>query len=193
MSPGAARLLPAFLVALLGACATLPEPAPQASGAERTLTGRLSVRYQAAREARDETVFASFEWSENAGAVHLKLLDPLGQSLAVIDAAPGAATLTLRNGQHFAGATPEELTAAALGWRLPLAGLGAWLDGRAVHGAPITVDADGVRHLDEDGWHIQFSGATGGTDMRPRHIDLSYGGPGPTIDMRIVVDGRSGA
>jgi outer membrane lipoprotein LolB len=185
----AARLVVACLLAVTAACANLQPQSLGGRAGERSLTGRLSVHYQHPNSGRDETVFAGFEWTETAGLVRIELLDPLGQGLAVIETSRGAASLTLRDGRHFSGATPEELTQNALGWSLPVSGLSAWLDGRSAHAGVVLADASGDRHLDEDGWHITFSGADD-AGVLPRRIDLGYSGPGPAVEMRIAIAGR---
>jgi outer membrane lipoprotein LolB len=141
----------------------------------------------------EETVFANFDWSERGPDVDLDLLDPLGQSIARVRAAPGASTLTLRDGRVFSGPSPEALTLQVLGWTLPVGGLRAWLEGRAANPeTPLaTLDADGNRRLVENGWTIVYMKEEGVS--QPRRLNLSYPGPGISLDLRIVIDTRSGA
>ncbi len=189
----------ALMTLALAGCALqkIAPSSPDAPGglAAHTLSGRLSVRYPDPRTGHDESAFAHFDWSDAGGRIRVQLLDPLGQSLALIESDPHQSILTLRDGQRFTGDSPEELTQAALGWRLPLSGLADWLDGRAAHGGVIRRDADGVGHLEEDGWRISFtaSDASPADHAAPRRLDLSYTGPGTPLEIRIIIDERSPA
>jgi outer membrane lipoprotein LolB len=163
------------------------------TGFDRELTGRISVHYQSLSTDQQETIFANFDWSEHGSKVDLDLLDPLGQTIARVRAAPEMTTLTLNDGRVYSGVTPEALTAQVLGWTLPVEGLRAWLEGRPLHpeAADSSIDADGNHRLVEEGWTIVYTLEAG--DTAPRRLNLSYPGPGVALELRIVVDSRSGA
>ena len=175
---------------LVAACATTPTLLDRAL-AGRTIEGRLSVRYKDLETSKEESLSGRFVWTAEADDVELGLLDPLGQTVALVRSGPRGSSITFRDGRRVDGATPEALTQNALGWTLPLRGLRDWLDGRADRGAPVAVLADG--RLLQDRWTVRFVPADGAAaDAPPKRIDLSYPGPPVEVEMRLVVDGRSG-
>jgi outer membrane lipoprotein LolB len=195
----AIRWLSVPVLLTLAACTTLHPGSEAGTGPGATpapdmeLTGRISVRYHTLSTDHEETVFASFDWSEHGQDVDLDLLNPLGQTIARVRSTPQASTLTLSNGRVYSGATPEALTSEVLGWTLPVQGLRAWLRGqRASQDTPAaSPDPDGNERLVENGWTIVYPS---GTDASaPRRLNLSYPGPGIALDLRIVVDSRTGA
>ncbi|RXZ34029.1 outer membrane lipoprotein LolB [Oxalobacteraceae bacterium CAVE-383] len=199
--------------ALLGAgCANLTPPgvnagagmqtqSPRAYRQDIVLEGRLSLRYQQNQE--DRSVHGSFVWTQTAGQTSIRLLSPLGQTIALIDVRPGIATLTQSGQAPRSAANVDELTAQALGWPLPIAGLRDWLQGFAtdaagkafVAQAPANGD-DAVAVKTQDGWRIQYlnwqaAAATGGAGM-PKRIDLDrYTEQAGQVAIRIVIDKTS--
>ena len=146
------------------------------------------MRYKDLASGKEDALSGTFRWTERDDDIELALLDPLGQSVALIRSSPSGSTLTFRDGRRVDGATPEALTREALGWTVPLRGLRTWLDGKPAGGATATpLEADGFR---QDNWTVRFQKADG-TD-KPRRIDLSYPGPPAEIDLRLVVDRRDG-
>lgn len=204
-----------YLLFLLAGCATIPptdEPRP--AGA-RVIEGRISVRYKDLGNGKEDALSGRFVWTRHApsggarsatahdsqggandsASIELSLLDPLGQTLALIRSDAIHASITFRNGRTVEGASPEALTQDTLGWAVPLHGLGSWLEGRpAAASAAVTRDDGG---LQQDGWTIRFvredhkDGAAG--KLPPKRIDLFYPGPPAEIEMRLVIDQRSGA
>lgn len=185
-----------LVVMLLAGCSTITPKQPpvgQEVAAERALAGRISVHYRVFETSREETVFANFDWAERADDVDLSLLDPLGQTIAQVHSTPLASTLTLRDGRVFRGDSPEALTNEVLGWTLPVRGLRAWLAGHPAETAtpPGATDAEGNRRFEEDGWTIVYPDDKAGT--LPRRVNLTYPGPKIAIDLKIIVDTRSGS
>ena len=174
---------------VLAACASLPDGAFDRVVAGRTIEGRMAIRYKDLETSKEESLSGRFVWTAAADDVELGLLDPLGQTVALIRADGRRASITFRDGRRIVGATPEALTQQALGWTVPLRGLRAWLDGRTDGGVATTLDDGRIR---QDGWTIRFvpadDAAPGGP---PRRIDLAYPGPPAEIEMRLVVDRRS--
>ena len=194
MALGVLRVFVLMCSLILAGCASLPAPPPNATAGpiDRELSGRLSVHYRNMATDQEETTFANFEWTERGKNVQLSLFDPLGQTVARINSSPESSALILRDGRHFSGATPEALTREALGWTLPVRGLVSWLDGRpAQASSTISASAGAGRQIAEDGWTIVYPDA-GDPVNAPRRINLSYPGPPVAIDLRIVVDHRSG-
>jgi outer membrane biogenesis lipoprotein LolB len=123
------------LCAALGACATAPTPAAPQSGAGAaaaplggTRTGRISVRAPDARGAV-QTWHAGFEFIESGPRRTLRLTDPLGTTLASIQADAQGARLTASNGEQTAYGSLAELTERVTGVALPDAAWRYWLDG----------------------------------------------------------------
>jgi outer membrane lipoprotein LolB len=197
--------------ALLGAgCANLT-PVASNTGADATaiaqgsrtyrqdivLEGRLSLRYQQNQE--DRSVHGSFVWNQSGGQTTLRLLSPLGQTVAVIEIKPGLAMLTQSGQAPRRAADADLLTAQTLGWPLPIAGLRDWLQGFATDSggkafiaqAPAGSD-NAVNVTTKDGWRIQYLNwqATGDSSTgMPKRIDLErYTEQAGEVAIRIVID-----
>lgn len=155
--------------------------------------GRLSLRYQ--NGDKQEALHGSFTWNQNRDGTTVTLLSPLGQTLAVITASADGATLTQSGQPPRTAADVDALTASALGWPLPIAGLRDWLQGYAT-------DRDGKQFIatpaasevhTRDGWHIVYAawaepdGTT--SETRPRRIDLARRtAQAGDLSLRIVID-----
>ena len=174
---------------LLAACSTLEVPKSDAS-ASFDARGRLSVHYQELNGGKEDTVFGRFEWIEHGDIVDLSLLDPLGQGVATVHAAPGHAELKLSDGRQFEGTSADQLTREALGYTVPIEGLRSWLLGRAsVPGSAPVPGKDGGLDLKEAGWSVHYPAVT----MPPRRIDLSYPGPEVALEIRIAIEPADGS
>jgi outer membrane lipoprotein LolB len=186
---GVAAALLAFAVA---ACSSLPQGALDRTAGGRTIEGRLSVRYKDLETAKEESLSGKFVWATGAGETELSLLDPFGQTVALIRSDSARSSITFRDGRRVDGATPEALTAKTLGWMVPLRGLRYWLEGEPDRDSAVARLEDG--RIRQDGWTIRFVAADDAADgAPPRRIDLNYPGPPAEIEMRLVVDQRSGA
>lgn len=180
-----------LLATVVAACSSLPSGALDRTARGRTIEGRLSVRYQDLETAKEESLSGKFVWTTGAGETELSLLDPFGQTVALIRSSRDRSSITFRDGRQVDGATPEALTAKTLGWTVPLRGLRYWLDGESEPDSAIARLDDG--RLRQDGWTIRFTppdDAVAGSP--PKRIDLNYPGPPAQIEMRLVVDQRSG-
>jgi outer membrane lipoprotein LolB len=187
----------ALLALMLCACASPPPIANQHNGHLRDylhdyravldLNGRLSVLYQ--HDGKDESLHGKFTWSQGAAATHITLLSPLGQTVAQIALTRGGATLEQAGRERQTAADVDALTASALGWPLPVAGLRDWLQGYAI-------GVDGTRFIASqqadsvttgDGWRIRY--VTWNDDASPRRIDLkrntNYAGE---VTLRIILE-----
>lgn len=199
--------------ALLGAgCANLTPPAltdsanhAKADSARTSrqnieLEGRLSLRYQQNHE--DRSVHVSFVWTQTAEQTHVRLLSPLGQTIALIDIKPGLAVLTQSGQPPRSAGDANQLMTQTLGWPLPIAGLRDWLQGvttdasgkACVAQAPAN-DGDGVTLTTRDGWRIQYlnwQAATPGGARMPKRLDLDrYTDQAGEIAIRLVIDNTS--
>ena len=190
-SPRAALRAAAVVACMLvAACATTPPGAFDRHVVGETIEGRLSLRYKDLDTQKEDGSSGRFVWTTDGRAVELSLLDPLGQTVAFVRASPGRSSITFRDGRRVDGDTPEELTERALGWTVPLRGLGAWLGGRPDPSRPATTLADG--RIAQDGWTVGFQrDADAAVDAPPKRIDLRFPGPPAEIELRLVVDQRS--
>ena len=162
--------------ALLCACAGLPEHgAPPPGGFE--LSGRVAVRH--AKDSGSARIF----WRHSDDADEMLITSPVGQGIARITRAGDRFRLVTGDKKEYSAADAESLTEQALGWRLPLAGLADWIQGRASAGRPAEVTGraeDGLEIL-QDGWRVAYQEFREG---RPFRMRLSREG----IEIRLVVD-----
>jgi outer membrane lipoprotein LolB len=183
----------------VGACASLAPPgatqapAGQAARYHETidLKGRLSLRYE--RNGKEESIHGSFEWAQTPRHIALALLSPLGQTLAAVEIAPGAATLTQANQPPRSAADADTLIADALGWPLPVSGLRDWLQGFAADASGkhiLAAPQAGDAVTTQDGWRLHYvSWESDGAARRPKRIDLDrYTAQAGQVSVRIVID-----
>ncbi len=190
----------AALCALLTACAAPPLAPSQAQTAVQQrryadaieLAGRMSLQYRGA--GGEESLHGSFQWSQTPQRTRLTLLSPLGQTLAIVEADAGGASLSQAGQPLRTAADPDALVQSALGWPLPVAGLRDWLQGfaRDAAGRPWVASAVADSTVTTDsGWHITYAAwqqdDAGGA--RPRRIDLRHAAtPAGPVALRLVID-----
>ena len=187
----AGRAATLFLLFVASACTTVPKGAFDRVVEGRTIEGRMSVRYKDLESQKEDALSGRFVWTASGDDLELSLLDPLGQTVALIRSGASGASITFRDGRRVDGATPEALTQRTLGWNVPLRGLRSWLDGKPDGGSAVTKLDDG--RIRQDHWTIRFQpDETAPAGSPPKRIDLVYPGPPAEIEMRLVVDQRSG-
>jgi len=166
-----------LVVAALGACAELPEaPPPSPGGFE--LAGRIAVRY-----AKDGAS-GRIQWRHSGETDDLLITSAIGQGIARISRHGDEYLLTTGNGKEFRATDPESLTEQTLGWRLPLAGLPHWIQGRAAPGENADVRRDAERRpveLRQDGWRVEYEEFR---DGHPARVRISR----EDLEIRLVVD-----
>ena len=112
------------------------------------------------------------------------LASPFGQGVAEIILDLGVAQLHAADGRRFEASDVEALTHEVLGYRLPLAGLAAWMLGRGerLHAG---LDAAGRPvHAEVDGWQIDYAYDDESPGALPARLDIRREG-GPEIRLRI--------
>ena len=154
----AVALLATALLTMLSACAPMRPPAASGAAAVPLYSGRLSLQLEAAAP-----LGAEFELQGDARAGRLALSGPLGQTLAVLQWAPGQATLMQGSEQH-ASATAGELIERLTGAPLPWDAFFSWLAGDAVAVA---------------GWQVDLSRHADGR-IAARRLE-----PAPRVDLRL--------
>lgn len=160
--------------AVLGGCAALPEQgAAPAGGFE--LSGRVAVRH--AKDSGSARIF----WRHSDDADEMVLTSPVGQGIARITRDGERYRLVTGDKKEFRASDAETLTEQALGWRLPLAGLSDWVQGRASASGGATGGAGEGMELRQDGWKVAYEEYR---DGRPFRMKLSR----EDIEIRLVVD-----
>jgi outer membrane lipoprotein LolB len=174
------RTWPVFLLALiLAGCAGLPE-SPEAGPEPGSfeLTARVAVRFGS------EAASGHISWRHGAAEDDLFLTSPIGQGIARITRRSGLVELSTASGKTLRAADAESLTAQVLGWRLPLAGLADWVQGRPDPSRPSELERDRMSRLVEirqDGWRVEFQEFASG---RPSRLRLSR----EDLEIRLAVD-----
>lgn len=172
------RVVAAAALALLLAACAAPGIAP---GEPFDVIGRVLV------SGEGRALASGFRWRSEAGVEEFWLLSPVGQTLAHIVADGTGAVLTTPDQQEYRDTSVESLTRRALGWPLPLAELGYWLQAQPVPGqAARVVPGDGGRplQLEQAGWSVRYGYAD--AEPRPRRLDLTREGQ----QIRLVIDER---
>ncbi|NMM25979.1 MAG: outer membrane lipoprotein LolB [Glaciimonas sp.] len=193
--------LAGVLALLLAGCASAPslpgnsfdtaDSAAQNYHAAIELAGRLSVRYQ--RNGQDEALHGSFAWSQSATRTFITLSSPLGQTLATIELTAQGATLIQPGQAPRSAVDADALVADALGWPLPVASLGNWLQGYTLDAQGRQIAAAGNQGTirTPDDWQIDYP-AWQESDSGPAHpkrIDLArHTAQAGEIAIRIVID-----
>ena len=184
-------LLSLAACAVLAGCASVPTgpiaPLPAYREAAE-LAGRISVTFRKA--GNPESLSGKFTWQQQPGKVDVTLSSPLGQTMAKISVTPAQATLVQSDQAPRTASSIDALTAQALGWQLPVAGLKDWLQGYAT-------DAQGQRFaaapgkdtvVTHDGWKLRFVSFR--QDGAPKRIDAERLAAAQVDELaiRIVVD-----
>lgn len=193
----AAGLALAIAGAVLAAsgCASLTPPAPiaqTAGGASvEHYRGRFSVRYEQNGEQRN--TYGNFDWQQSGDAATVQLLDPLGQTQAIVRDSPRGASLELPGKAPLTGARLEDVMHDALGFALPVGGLHYWLHLQAAPGSQAQIDRDPqtqrVKRLTQDGWTIDYQAYfDDATPPRVKRVDLSRQLDGSPLSVRLVID-----
>jgi outer membrane lipoprotein LolB len=190
------RLTLLAITAVLAGCATpganLSTSTVAAYRDSIDLSGRLSVNYQ--KDGRPESVTGNFNWTQRPGRIDVSLASPLGQTIAAITVTPESATLTQAERAPRVARDIDTLSAQALGFSLPVAGLRDWLQGYAT-------DANGKRFVaspannsvnTSDGWRLRFVSWQDDKAAQPvpRRIDAERGATADSDELaiRIVLD-----
>ena len=117
-----------LLALLLAGCASAPPP--QAG----SVSGRLSLQVDADQDRPAQSLNANFDLQGDAERGELRLVTPLGTTLALASWAPGEARLATPQGERRFDDL-DGLSRQVFGEQLPLRALPDWLRGRPWNGA----------------------------------------------------------
>ena len=173
----AALALTALVTALLTGCATTPPPPALAAADTPWTTGRMSVRVDASPARVAQNLSAAFELRGNGDTGELRLVSPLGTSLAHARWAPSWVRLQTADGERSFD-NLNDLAREALGEALPLAALPDWLAGRPWPGAAHMPAAEGFEQL---GWQVQLT-------RRAEGVVEARRAAAPAVLLRIKLD-----
>ncbi|MHB1231544.1 MAG: lipoprotein insertase outer membrane protein LolB [Burkholderiales bacterium] len=174
------------MLAWLSGCATLA-PAPAVAPvtypfiASFQVTGRIAVRH-------DQDGFSgNITWRHTPLEDTFVILAPLGQGIARITKNAEGVMLETADGKVRHAADAETLTEQALGFRLPLAGLPYWVQGKPVSDAAVLrYNSDGLLDfLGEQGWQIDYLGYRPvGSVKLPGKVFME----GAKLSLRLLID-----
>jgi outer membrane lipoprotein LolB len=142
------------------------------------LFGRVAVRYG------NDGASGRIAWRHSGAADELLITSALGQGMARITRRDGEVKLVTAEQNEYRAADAEALTERVLGWRLPLAGLPYWVQGRADSARPAQLTHDAQFRLSElrqDDWRVEYQEYEG---ARPSKLRISRA----DLEIRMVVD-----
>lgn len=173
------------VLALVAGCAT-----PQRIGGTEPAFERVG-RFAVTVKSVDAPVRAAqggFSWHDTGAVLRLDLLSPMGNVLARIRVEPGRAELVRSNGDRQLASSPDELLEQVWGHAVPVAGLRAWIQGRAQPGTPeaaLVRDEQGqITSIRQDGWDVALSGYDA---QGPTRLTLSRRDPAAAVRLQLVV------
>lgn len=177
---------------LVAACATLPPL--KAGGA--SYSGRFSLVIDGAD--RHETDSGRFVLTVDGRDVTVDLSTPFGTTVARVQTGADGARVTVPSGSGVRtvwGPDAEALSLKVLGWTLPVAGIGDWIEGRPAAGRPYRLEAadGGATRLEQDGWTIRLE--PGPAAGRPHRLEMTrpQQADAPSVRLRIVLDSEASA
>ncbi|MEV4783601.1 outer membrane lipoprotein LolB [Burkholderia sp. LMU1-1-1.1] len=193
----ASTLALAGALAVLAGCATTSAPRSTTAVAPYRdtldLAGRIAINYS--RDGKQESLSGKFTWRQTAANTDVTLISPTGQTVAIINVTPTAATLK-RSGEPTRTASDlDSLTRQTLGWTLPVSGLRDWLQGYAVaaDGGRFSASPASDTVVTRDGWKLDYVSwqDESAAAPQPKRIDVTRIALGQQVDdmsIRIVID-----
>lgn len=164
----------------LAGCVTAPVTVPVSTEYSEnwSLSGRLGI------QTETQSLSGQIEWQHAPASDVLVLATPLGQGMARIKRRAADVTLEIPDQPVRRAPDAETLTRDALGYSLPVSGLGWWIQAQRDPSRPADLvrDASGrVTQIRQDGWTIDYLQYT---DRRPRKLALTR----DRLELRLVID-----
>ncbi|MEK8089011.1 lipoprotein insertase outer membrane protein LolB [Thermithiobacillus plumbiphilus] len=158
-----------MLVLAMSGCASLPpEPLPAQTPAQRSQKleqlQSWSAQGRVAVQAGNEGNSAAFEWQRTGGTEVLRMRDPLGRTVMLLEQSPQGAYAKFADGFEASGPDAATVLAGRSPMPLPVSSLAYWLRGQALPGqlAEVTYDSQGNPEiLKQAGWTVTYQ------DYRP--------------------------
>jgi outer membrane lipoprotein LolB len=150
--------------------------------------GRFAIGY-VDQTGVARNAYGNFQWQEAGETVRLQLLSPLGQTLAIVESAPGSATLELPNQPPQTAPNTTELMQHALGFALPVEGLRYWLQPSPSPSSKAHTEADAngrLAQLTQDGWTIDYIAYADAPPGAVKRVNLTRATP--PLDIKLVLD-----
>jgi outer membrane lipoprotein LolB len=151
--------------------------------------GRFAVQYTDSN-GQPRNAYGNFQWHETGDTVTLQLLNPLGQTLAIVEAAPSSATLELPNHAPQTAPNVEDLMHAALGFALPVSGLRYWLQPSAAPSSRARTKLDPqsgrLQQIQQDGWTIDYLAYAAAPATGVKRLNLAR--QNPALQVKLVLD-----
>ena len=185
-------LLAVCVVYFVSGCSSL-QPLPQGERSfydKIQIHGRFSANYEHNNQL--QSTQGRFQWNQHGQSIDIDLLSPLGQTVARLTIAPGAATIQQSGRETLVANSSAELTEQTLGWVLPVEGMRDWLQGfnRRENKSLEAASPTGIGEFDADGWHIQYvSWQQNDQSVYPKRIDLARNSLHlKQLKLRIIID-----
>jgi outer membrane lipoprotein LolB len=143
-----------------------------------SLSGRVSVHQE------DQNFSGQFQWVSSDGEDDILLSDPLGQGVAKITRNAQQTVLQLPDGRKESAPDADALTQKLLGFRLPVGGMGYWINARPAPASPneLVYDEHGqVARIQQNGWKIDYLSYAG---ERPRKLLITR----QALEIKLIVD-----
>ncbi len=148
--------------------------------------GRFAVRYADA-QGEIRHLYGHFSWRDNGQCVILHLSNPLGQTLALIQAEPASASLKVPGRAPQTAQHVEELMQNTLGFALPLSGLRNWIHAIAAPESRTLIQRDPSNgrplRIEQDGWTIDYIDAEHTTQAPKIYLKRAT----PPIEVKLVL------
>lgn len=185
-------------VVVLSGCALKPR-VPTTSNAATEITaqtsrayhGRFAVQYND-QSGQQRNAYGNFDWKETGDTVTLQLLNPLGQTLAIVTSSPSSATLELPNRDPQTADNVSQLMQNTLGFALPVEGLRYWLQpspaptSRASTTMDSTSSNDKLKEIKQDGWTIDYLAYADAPANGVKRVNLTRSEP--PLEIKLVLD-----
>lgn len=151
------------------------------------LNGKINIQYRQADKPQSMTV--SFEWEQDRNSIHVRLLSPLGQTMAIITQTANLAILEQAGKEPQQADNLDQLMQNTLGWPLPVAGLRDWLQGFvAIDGKTAKPLKPEDQTLMTQGWKLRYVSWHENSSL-PKLINLQrYTEQAGEVSIRIALD-----